>query len=294
VEPSSILAVTFTVKAASELRERISKTLGEKEGQKITAETFHSFCARVLRENAGEAGIRGDFRVTDEEEQKAILEEALGKTSSGKGGRPAAQQAARYIEERKRFALLPGQSAADFPWGTFCGLKELAEEAGISPPCPRREAVYAAYRDILKSRGLLDFDDLVAGAVRLFARRGGALSAYRGRYRHIFVDEYQDVNFAQYALLRLLTGEAESSPAPRLYLIGDPNQAIYGFRGADTRYIDRFRADYPDSAVYHLTKSFRCASPIILAADSLTGARLEGLPGRTAALYRSAYPTERA
>jgi superfamily I DNA/RNA helicase len=293
-EAASILAVTFTVKAAGELRERISKTLGEQAGRKITAETFHSFCARLLRENAGEAGIPRDVRVTDEEEQAAILEEALRKASPARAGRPRAARAARYIEERKRFLLLPGQSVPDFPPGTLCGLSGLAVETGIPPPCPRREAVYAAYRDILKSRRLLDFDDLVAGAVRLFARKGGVLSAYRGRYRHIFVDEYQDINFAQYALIRLLTEKAESSPAPELYLIGDPNQAIYGFRGADTRYIDRFRADYPGSAVYHLTKSFRCAAPIIRAAGSLTGTRLEGGPGQTAVLRRSSYPTEKA
>jgi superfamily I DNA/RNA helicase/PHP family Zn ribbon phosphoesterase len=293
-EASSILAVTFTVKAAGELRERISKTLGEETGRKITAETFHSFCARVLRDHAGEAGIPGDFRVPDEEEQKTILEEALQKTRSAGAARPRARTAARYIEARKRFLLLPGQSVPGFPPETLFGLRAPAAETGPCPCRPREEAVYAAYRDILKSRGLLDFDDLVAGAVRLFAWRGGVLEAYRGRYRHIFVDEYQDINFAQYALLRLLTGEAGGSPAPRLFLIGDPDQAIYGFRGADTRYIDRFRADYPGSLVYHLTKSFRCAPPIILAAGGLTGTRLEGSSGRTAALSRRGYPTEKA
>jgi superfamily I DNA/RNA helicase len=142
----------------------------------------------------------------------------------------------------------------------------------------------------------LDFDDLVAGAVRLLAKHGEILSLYRKRFRFIFVDEYQDVNFGQYALIRLLApnaGSGQQSGGPELCVIGDPHQAIYGFRGADKCYIDRFLADYPGAAAYRLTKSFRCAGPIITAAGRLVDTQLEGRDTQVS-LYRSGFPTEKA
>jgi uncharacterized protein (TIGR00375 family) len=275
--PESILAVTFTVKAAEELKERIAE-------KKVTAAGFHSFCAAVLREYSGPAGIPKDFRVLDEEEQRKILEEVLEETAGGKGG-PRLKAAASYIEERKRLLLLPGQTSPAFktPGPDLC--------AGEFPAAdPLKEAVYAEYRKRLKTLGALDFDDLIAGAVRLFACR----VPFPKRYSHIFVDEYQDVNFAQYALIRLLApSETPPGEGPSLCVIGDPGQAIYGFRGADPRYIDRFREDYPGAAVYRLTKSFRCASPILSAAGCLSGRRLEGR-GAAANLWRCGYPTEKA
>ncbi|MDR1625619.1 MAG: UvrD-helicase domain-containing protein [Spirochaetia bacterium] len=277
VAPESILALTFTVKAAEELKERIAE-------KKITAASFHAFCASLLREHSGQAGIPKDFRVLDEEEQQRILEEALRETAGGKN-KPRLKAAAAYIEERKRFLLLPGQTSAAFKAEGF------DVPAGEFPAAdPPREAVYAEYRKRLKALCALDFDDLIAGALRLLAC--GVLAPRR--YSHIFVDEYQDVNFAQYALIRLLApAKTPGGEGPRLCVIGDPDQAIYAFRGADPRYIDRFREDYPGAAVYRLTKSFRCASPILRAAGLLTGRRLTGRPA-AASLYRCGYPTEKA
>ncbi|MDR2588500.1 MAG: ATP-dependent helicase, partial [Spirochaetales bacterium] len=207
----------------------------------------------------------------------------------------------RYIEERKRFLLLPTvPEAPAAPAELPPELAALAQEFGLPPPEPVLENVYREYRSRLREKRLLDFDDLVAGAARLLARRDGILLYYQKRFRHIFVDEYQDINFAQYALLRLLapaattTATENSSGEPAgLCVIGDPNQAIYGFRGADTRYIDRFSRDYPGAALYNLSQSFRCAAPILTAAGRLVGAHLEG-PGHGVSLYRSAHPTEKA
>ncbi|MDR1931746.1 MAG: UvrD-helicase domain-containing protein [Spirochaetales bacterium] len=301
-DPASILALTFTVKAAAELRSRIDKTLGAENAQtgadreKITAATFHSFCASVLREHAEEAGLSAAFRVLDEEEQKAVLEDAVRSAAAMPGGGGlSARKAGAYIEERKRFLLLPGAGLPALP-----RLNALTAETGVPEADPRLETVYAEYRGRLRARDALDFDDLVSGAVRLFAYRADILALYRGRFRYIFVDEYQDVNFSQYALIQLLVpaqaaaGET-TQETPQLCVIGDPNQAIYGFRGADARYIGRFLADYPGAAVYHLSKSFRCAAPIISAAGSLVDTRLEGFSGnKTVRLYRCGYPTEKA
>ena len=145
-------------------------------------------------------------------------------------------------------------------------------ELGIPRPEAAQEGLYAAYRECLKRYDALDFDDLLAGAVRLLAASPGAATESRARYRAVFVDEYQDVNYAQYALVRLIA----PGPAPELFVIGDPDQAIYGFRGADSRFIERFATDYPGAAVYRLEKSFRCAPSIIGAANELVGAGNEG------------------
>jgi superfamily I DNA/RNA helicase len=169
------------------------------------------------------------------------------------------------------------------------------------------EGLYGAYRKRLRSVSALDFDDLIAGTVRLLATREDVLSACRGRFTHILVDEYQDINFAQYYLLRLLApggtdgdraggdgdGQNAVSESPSLWVIGDPNQAIYGFRGSDKRFMDRFAVDYPGAEVFRLSKSFRCAAPIIRAAGKLVQAELSG-SGRSVSFFRYEYPTEKS
>lgn len=295
LDPSSILAVTFTNKAANELRDRIAGTIGPDRAVRLTAATFHSFCLALLREHADEASLPRDFTVLDEEERDSFL-----KATCGSG--QEARRLGSYIEARKRFLLRPGDPEPRLGPGAPEGLVGLAAELGIPPVDPRREQVYADYRDALKKAHALDFDDLVAGAARLLSARPATLSAYRERFRAVFVDEYQDVNFAQYALIRLLVPEAcgatrvpgvpglRDAPA-ELCVIGDPNQAIYGFRGSDRRFIGRFLEDYPDAAVYRLQRSFRCAPGIIGAAGRLVGTELEG-SGASVALSRCEYSTE--
>jgi DNA helicase-2/ATP-dependent DNA helicase PcrA len=222
------LAITFTNKAAAELRGRIEGTIGEELAARLTAATFHSFCLSVLREHAAEASLPPDFVVLDEEEKLAFLKLAVG-PSEGRAGAGDAQmdsthavpmqarpqkirRLASYIEERKRFLLLPGDRVPRLGPGAPGGLAELATELGVPPLDVDLDVAYARYRDELKRAHALDFDDLVAGAARLLAARPEILSAYRARFRAIFVDEYQDVNFAQYALLRLLAPGTPAAP----------------------------------------------------------------------------------
>jgi DNA helicase-2/ATP-dependent DNA helicase PcrA len=281
LESSAILALTFTNKAAEELRGRIGGTLGARRAGKFTAATFHSFCRSILREKAAEASLPPGFGILDEEERYAILETIAGRAKARKLG--------AYIEERKRYLLLPGESAPRLGPGAPDGLPELAAELGLPPIDAELDAAYAAYRDALRKARALDFDDLVAGTVRLLSARPETLASLRDRFRAVFVDEYQDLNFAQYALVRILAPAASAE----LCVIGDPNQAIYGFRGSDRRFIDRFLADYPGAAVYRLVKSFRCAPSIIGAAGRLVGEELEG-SGSAVSLSRSEYPTEKS
>jgi uncharacterized protein (TIGR00375 family) len=299
-DPRSVLALTFTVKAAEELRVRIAAALGEKAAG-ITAATFHSLCLSLLKEQAGKKGVPGDFRIAGEGEREDILREICG----GAGGkkRIGFQRLGEYIEERKRFLLLPGEGEPKFGPSAFGLLSRPARELGVPEAEPEMEGLYGLYRDRLRASGLLDFEDLPAGTVRLLGGNRDLLLLYRDRFRFIFVDEYQDLNFVQYALIRLLSaGEEELFPAgkgppggepPSLWVIGDPNQAIYGFRGSDNRFIRRFQEDYPDAGEFHLARSFRCAVPILNAAGRLMDTRLRGAGGE-AGLFRQEYPTEKA
>jgi uncharacterized protein (TIGR00375 family) len=282
--PFSIAAVTFTTRAARELGERIGRYLDGEEAAQVWTGTFHALCLSILRDHRAEAFLAPDFGIVGEEEREGVLKE-LAPTSVS----PA--RLGTYIEERKRFLLLPGETSPRLGPGVPAGLAALALELGL----PSLDAdldldpAYAEYRKRLKTAGLLDFDDLVAGAVRLLASDPPLLSDYRRRFRALFVDEYQDVNFAQYALVRLLAPD----PSSELCVIGDPNQAIYGFRGSDRRFIDRFLADYPGAAEYSLVRSFRCAPSIIAAAGRLVGARLAG-SGSALSLERAEYPTDKS
>ncbi|MDR0377408.1 MAG: UvrD-helicase domain-containing protein, partial [Spirochaetaceae bacterium] len=310
-DPASILALSFTVKAAAELGERIARMVSEKASARITAATFHSLCCALLREQSANAsaaasanaaaGAPGRFSVLSESGRDGILEEIL-KAAPGKPGLRL-QGLGKYIESRKRFLLQPGEhlprlggrEEAASPF--LASLPELAGTFGLGKANPEKEALYGLYRQRLAEKALLDFDDLITETVRLLAGNPALLSKYRNRYRCILVDEYQDVNFAQYVLVRLLAPnvkEAGNETAfQELRVIGDPNQAIYGFRGADKRFLDRFTEDYPGAETFYLSRSFRCAGPIITAAGRLTGSRLAGTD-QAVRLFRAGYPTEKS
>ncbi|GHU97394.1 DNA helicase [Spirochaetia bacterium] len=328
-DPASILALTFTVKAAAELRERILKAVpgtsnagqgsitavesdaatrsanGAASG--ITAATFHSLCCAILREELRPqspppaTGLSGGFTVLSDADRSAIVQDLAGTAVRKKG--ITADSLGKYIETRKRFLLLPGERRPVFPAASspfLAALPELAESFGLDEANAEMETLYSQYRQHLRDRALLDFDDLPAGTVRLFAGNPAVLARYRSRYRHILVDEYQDLNFAQYVLIRLLApnqDEAAVTEPPQnaatLRVIGDPNQAIYGFRGSDNRFIRRFLEDYPEARQFRLTRSFRCAAPIMDAAGRLADSRLAGAD-TPVNLYRTEYPTEKS
>ncbi|MDR2518085.1 MAG: UvrD-helicase domain-containing protein [Spirochaetaceae bacterium] len=289
VDPACILALSFTVKAAAELGGRIQRNVKTLAGG--TASTFHSLCAAILREQEQIRGFtilgddqrdrllrtiaRGSKRKKEEKEEKKEPEE-----KSAPRGR---QSLGRYIETRKRFLLMPGERSlpqALAPCACWLGIPE--PENGL-------EILYSRYQDALQQGRLLDLDDLIVKTVRLLAEDTALLRRCQDRFRFIFVDEYQDINAAQYTLIRLLApGRGES-----LWVIGDPDQSIYGFRGSDKRFMDRFVQDYPDAAAFHLSRSFRCAGPVIDAACRLTGAPLQGTSA-PARVFSCGYPHENA
>ncbi|HYU16682.1 MAG TPA: UvrD-helicase domain-containing protein, partial [Candidatus Acidoferrum sp.] len=233
VSPRAITAISFTRKAAGELGERLAAALGDV-GGRVTARTFHSLALELLRAFPTEAGLPRDFSVLDDAARRALVADA----------------AAGDAISRAKAALV---SPDELP--------------------PEQAAAYAAYQAALAAAGAIDFDDLVVLAVRLLERGGEARAAAREGCRHLFVDEFQDINPAQYRLVRLL---APPEQAPDLCVVGDPDQAIYGFRGSDPSFFHRFTDDYPGARVIALRTSYRCPAPVLAAAASI----IEKNPGR--------------
>jgi len=239
VSPHHVLAITFTNKAAREMAERLSRLLGEEVASQITVKTFHAFGAMVLREFGDRLGIPRDFVILTDEERHELLHQALPALS--------AREVDRALEAIDRL------------------------KAQLAEPEETWRPVYEAYERALRAAKALDYGDLVVKTVRLLETHADVLSHLQDRYRWISVDEYQDVNYAQYRLLRLLTAGGANIAA-----IGDPDQAIYGFRGADRTFFFRFQEDYPDAKVVRLTQNYRSAQAILDAATQV----INKSPGR--------------
>ena len=237
VDPTGILAITFTNKAAEEMKRRIKAAFGDEMIAKaITITTFHSFGMSLLREYAHRFGRSAEFLVFGDGEKAHIL-----KSLPGTKGRDL-PRLAEGISLAKNTMRTP----------TELGDDELAN-------------TYAAYEERLRAEDAFDIDDLVVYPVRLLKGSADIGEAIRGRYPWICIDEYQDINCAQYNLIRLLAPEEDSN----IFAIGDPDQAIYGFRGADNTFIQNFRADYPSASIYELKTSYRCSKTILAASHQV-------------------------
>ncbi len=230
IAPERCLAVTFSRRAASEMEERLAALIPEAAGRLLVS-TFHGLGLTLLREQAAEAGLGPEFRVVLPEERTAITGELFGIT---------ADKAERLLLKISRVRCLRGVDS-DLP-------AELSARA-------------AAYEEALKVRDLLDFDDLLLKPLALLERRADLAALYRERFRWISIDEYQDIDPLQYALVRLL------APADgNVCAIGDPDQSIYRFRGADVGFFLRFQEDYPGARVIQLTRNYRASRILVEAA----------------------------
>lgn len=240
VAPEQILTITFTNKAAAEMAHRLEGLLGRATAQRITIRTFHALGALILHE-AGEAiGLSPTFAICSEEDRRALLKPILLDQ-----GEKVINQRLADLSKAKNALLWPDspQLAELFP-----GDEALAD-------------LYSRYQAALRAHRLLDFDDLILQTVHLFEREPMLLQRYQERFRWLSVDEYQDMNLAQYRLLRLLT-----PPTTNLCAIGDPDQAIYGFRGATREYFLQFQADFPSARLLQLRQNYRSTQTILDAA----------------------------
>jgi DNA helicase-2/ATP-dependent DNA helicase PcrA len=252
-EPYRILAVTFTNKAAREMKERLHHLLGERLKQ-LTIGTFHATCVRILRREARHLGIPSSFVIYDVADQLSLIRQALKDLDlDDKTYRPQAIQAA--ISRAKGELIGPDEYRPQTYW------QEVASR------------VYQRYQKLLAANSALDFDDLLMAAARLLREHEEVLSKYQRRYRYILVDEFQDTNMAQYEWLKLLSGKHRN-----LFVVGDEDQSIYRFRGADFRNIQRFRNDYPEAGVVLLERNYRSTQTILDAAKSVIALNVHRTP----------------
>ena len=246
IRPWNVLAVTFTNKAAEEMRERVARLLGA-EGVNVWVGTFHATCVKILRKNAQHLDLRSSFVIYDEGDQLALLRGCLKELDLGE--RVIHPRVVRAKISRAKNDLLT-------PAGFASQAADYLEE--------RVARIYYRYQAALQRNGALDFDDLLMETVRLFVERPLILSAYQELWRYLMVDEYQDTNHAQYRLIRLLAERHQN-----LAVVGDDDQSIYRWRGADLANILDFERDYPSCKVIRLEQNYRSTQRILEAASSV-------------------------
>lgn len=248
VRPWEILAITFTNKAAREMAERVQALLP---GSRIWVSTFHRFCARLLRERGGAVGLQPNFSIFDTGDQQQLIKQVLNDLNLDAAHFPANKLAQR-ISQAKNELLTPAQYVARYGEGIGTHL-----EATVA-------RVYPAYQKRLLEANAVDFDDLLVHVALMLAEQDELRAELDERYRFILVDEYQDTNRAQYQIVAAL-----SQLQPNLCATGDPDQSIYGWRGARIENILRFEHDFPDVKLIRLEDNFRSTPEILQVADGL-------------------------
>src|SRR5262245_22481724 len=251
--PSSILAITFTNKAAGEMRERVSALVGERAAQYMWVSTFHSSCVRLLRREIKRFGMSTSFSIYDDADSRRLMTlvcRDLDLDPKRFNPRAVLNHVSNFKNE-----LIDHETASA---RAHTQLERTYAEA------------YTEYQTRLQQSSALDFDDLIMTTVHLFQAFPEARDFYREKFAHVLVDEYQDTNHAQYTLVRELTIPDEESPKHgELMEVGDADQSIYAFRGATIRNIDEFEQDFPDAKVVMLEQNYRSTQTVLSAANAV-------------------------
>jgi len=247
VPPRKILAVTFTNKAAGEMQERASELLGKRRPEKPEISTFHSLCVRVLRRHARVLGYPPEFAIYDRGDQESLARAALREIQA-----PTAQlrpgDLLFFISRWKTASLRPEQAAAQ-------AQNDKEHLAAVA---------YRRYQRALKTAGAVDFDDLLLCTEELFENHAAVRQSEADRFSHLLVDEYQDTNGSQYRIVKALAGEHRN-----LCVVGDDDQSIYGWRGAEVSHILHFQKDWPEARTIRLEENYRSAASILDIANRL-------------------------
>jgi len=247
VSPRNLLAVTFTNKAAGEMARRVESLLVPVGLKAPLIATFHSACVRILRQHGKYIGLPPHFIIYDEDDRESLVKECM-----------------KEIELGDR-ATTPGSVTQRISyWKNHMMGVESARHSARGPWEAKITRVYAQYEERLRAVGAVDFDDLLLKTVQLFQDVPEAVAWYRGLWRHVLVDEYQDTNRAQYRIIRLLTGEHRN-----ICVVGDPDQSVYAWRGADIRNILDFENDYPGTRVIKLEQNYRSTRRILALASAV-------------------------
>ncbi len=247
VNPWNILAITFTNKAAGEMRERVDKIVGFG-AESIWVSTFHSSCTRILRRHADKIGYNTNFTIYDADDSKTLLKDIC----------------KRYQLETSQLKLRQIQTSISKCKDNLVGPAEYAMSAGNDYLKSRISKAYTEYQSALKKNNAFDFDDLIMKTVELFKNNPDVLDYYQERFKYIMVDEYQDTNNAQFELIRLLADKYRN-----LCVVGDDDQSIYRFRGANIRNILDFEKVYPNARVIKLEQNYRSTQQILDAANAV-------------------------
>ena len=247
VNSYQIMAITFTNKAAGEMKERVERLVGMG-AESIWVTTFHSTCVRILRRFADRLGYDNNFTIYDTDDQKSVMKDVC----------KHLQIDTKQMKER---TILSAISSAK---NELVGVQEYETQAMGDFRKQKVAAAYREYQNILKKNNAMDFDDLIMNAVELFKACPDVLEYYQKRFRYIMVDEYQDTNTAQFQLIRLL---AEGSR--NICVVGDDDQSIYKFRGANIRNILDFEKYYPEAVVIRLEQNYRSTQNVLDAANAV-------------------------
>jgi len=249
-EPSHLLAVTFTNKAAEEMRERVAELIGKTRAAQVVLSTFHAFCLRVLRSHIDQLGYRRNFTIASESDARLLLRRVTDDLRTHDAGfSPALFQSAISLQKNR---MPEGDTPSATPVRNATEEKYAASLA----------EVYARYQSALRAANSLDFDDLLLLTLRLWREHPKCIAAARKQFRFVMVDEYQDTNRVQYELLRELVADHRN-----LCVVGDDDQSIYGWRGADTRNILDLERDFPEARVITLDQNYRSTGTILEAAN---------------------------
>ncbi|MBN6826888.1 DNA helicase PcrA [Staphylococcus caprae] len=246
VSPYNILAITFTNKVAKEMKQRVEQLVGE-EAQVIWMSTFHSMCVRILRRDADRIGIERNFTIIDPTDQKSVIKDVL-KNENIDSKRFEPRMFIGAISNLKNELKTP----------------EDAQKEANDFHSQMVATVYKGYQRQLSRNEALDFDDLIMTTINLFERVPDALEYYQNKFQYIHVDEYQDTNKAQYTLVKLLASKFKN-----LCVVGDSDQSIYGWRGADIQNILSFEEDYPEAKTIFLEQNYRSTKNILNAANEV-------------------------
>ena len=256
VAPWEVLAITFTNKAATEMKERVGQLVGPV-AERMWVSTFHSICVRILRQNAQLVpGLNTNFTIYDGDDARRLLT-MIAKDMQLDLKKYTARVLANQISNHKNELVSPADA--------------LAEAEKTKNPFEITVArVFDEYQRRLRAANSVDFDDLIGEVVRIFHQHPQVVDFYRRRFKHVLIDEYQDTNHAQYALVSALVGRGELGPdAPELCVVGDSDQSIYAFRGATIRNIQEFERDYPQAHTILLEQNYRSTQTILNAANAL-------------------------
>ena len=265
VEPDSILAVTFTNKASAEMAERVGRMLGGRTLRKPMIATFHSFCVRVLRRDIeelkiggagnkiGGAGYKKDFAIYDESDQQAVVKGVMRRLG---------------LDDKQ---LKPSAVLSRISWAKNHMLDPQELYLQSADPLTEKVAhIFEEYRKELRKSNALDFDDLLLETVRLLKSSSATRERYQRRYQYMMIDEYQDTNRPQYELIKLLAG-----PQHNVCVVGDEDQSIYSWRGADIRNILEFEKDFPEARIIRLEQNYRSTQAILEAASAVVSNNLK-------------------